>query len=134
MKKKPLKTKTGPVAFAPTSDDRQDVMLMVAAGMSLELIADAMDVSRRTLSRLFVRELSIGRAKKMLANLKRLEDAAESGNVSAQKYLHTLMNNHGDKPEAEADDPWATLADKIQDEIDAQANLPKNSEFQGTVN
>ena len=47
-------------------------MLAVAAGMSLELTADALEVSRRTLCRTFARELAIGRAKKMLENIRRL--------------------------------------------------------------
>jgi hypothetical protein len=124
------KTKPGPkpVADGITPAQRHDVMLAAAGGMALESIASALDVSRRTLSRAFAHELAVGRAKKMLENLKRLERAADQGNVSAQKFLHTLMAGRREPDESVAEDRWAAVAGRIQADIDGE-NLPKKSEF-----
>ena len=113
----------------PTKRQCHQVELAVAVGMSLETIADAMEVSRRTLCRMFARELAVGRAKKMLASVVRLDDLAAKGNVGAAKYLHGLMINPGNKPEG--DDKWAAVASQIEADMEAEANpnLPKNSEF-----
>jgi hypothetical protein len=99
--------------------------------MSLELIADALEVSRRTLGRTFTRELAVGRAKKMLENIRRLDAAAKEGNVSAMKFLHTLMTGRGGPDEDVGEDKWAAVANQIEAGTDAEANpnLPKNSEF-----
>ena len=128
---KPIRKKPGPKVITPSNKDRHNVELAVSIGMSLEAIADALDISRRTLSRTFVRELAVGRSKQMLASIVRLDDLAAAGNVAACKFLHSLMmNNQDNKPEAAIeDDKWSALADKIQDDLDREANLPKNSEF-----
>jgi hypothetical protein len=125
-KRKASRSRRGPEPFRPSSSDRSDVMLLVATGMSFEGISDAMEISRRTLCRTFVRELAIGRAKKMLENLKRLEAAAKSKNVAAMKYLHTLMASHGDSAGA---DHWAAVANRIEADMGVPANLPKNPEL-----
>jgi AraC-like DNA-binding protein len=77
------KTRTGPKPFVPTTRQRHEVELAVAVGMSLETIADALDVSRRTLGRAFARELAVGRSKRLLASAVRLDKLAEAGNVAA---------------------------------------------------
>jgi hypothetical protein len=100
--------------------------------MSLELIADALEVSRRTLGRTFTRELAVGRSKKMLENIKRLDAAAAAGNVSAMKYFHALMLDRRSPGEDGGEDKWAAVANQIEADMDAEANnpnLPKNSEF-----
>ena len=99
--------------------------------MSLELIADALEVSRRTLCRSFARELAIGRAKKMLENIRRLDAAAAAGNVSAMKYFHALMLDRHGPDEDVGEDKWAAVANQIGADMDEEANpnLPKNSEF-----
>ena len=125
----PRTRKPGPKPVVPSSADRQNVMLAIAAGMSLETIANAMEVSRRTLCRSFARELAIGRSKKTLENIRRLDAAAASGNVSAMKFLHTLMMGHGGSDEAIEEDKWAVVASEIKADLDQEANLPKNSEF-----
>jgi AraC-like DNA-binding protein len=128
MAKNPDKTRTGPKPFVPTTRQQHEVELAVAVGMSLETIADALDVSRRTLCRAFARELAVGRAKKLLASAVRLDKLAEA-NVAAAKYLHSLMMNHDNKPEAVEDDKWAAIASKIEADLDDEANLPKKGEF-----
>jgi hypothetical protein len=122
------KRKPGPKPITPTDRQRHQVELAVAVGLSLEVIADAMEVSRRTLCRMFVRELAVGRSKKLLASVVRLDELAEAGNVSAAKFLHTLMDR-GDTAEAAEDDKWASIASKIEADLDEAANLPKNDEF-----
>jgi hypothetical protein len=52
--------------------------------------------------------------------------------VAAAKYLHSLMMNHGSKPEAVEDDKWAAVASKIAADLDDEANLPKKGEFRKT--
>ena len=131
-RRKPTQSQPGPKPLVPSSADRQSVMLAVAGGMSLELIADALEVSRRTLCRTFSRELAIGRAKKMLENIKRLDAAAAAGNVSAMKYFHALMLDRRSPGEDGGEDKWAAVANQIEADMDAEANnpnLPKNSEF-----
>jgi AraC-like DNA-binding protein len=125
----PVQSRPGPKPIVPTDRQRHEVQLAVAVGMSLETIADAMDMSRRTLCRTFACELAVGRAKKLLASVVRLDDLAEAGNVAACKFLHGLMMNHGDGPEAPEDDKWAAVASKIEADLDAEANSPKNDEF-----
>jgi hypothetical protein len=127
-KRKPAQSRPGPKPIAPTNLQRREVELAVATGMSLELIADALEISRRTLCRTFVRELAIGRAKKLLASIVRLDELAASGNVAACKYLHNLMDR-GDRAGAIDDDKWAAVASKIEADLGEDANLPKNSEF-----
>ena len=128
-RRKPTQSQPGPKPLVPSSTDRHSVMLAVAAGMSLELIADALEISRRTLCRTFGRELAIGRAKKMLENITRLDAAAAAGNIGAAKYLHGLMTNPGNK--TGEDDKWAAVANQVEADMEAEANpnLPKNSEF-----
>ena len=130
-KRKPTQSRRGPKPLVPSSADRQGVMLAVAASMGLESIADAMEVSRRTLCRTFARELAVGRAKKMLENLRRLDAAAKAKNVSAMKFLHTLMAGRGGPDEAVVEDKWAAIASKIEADMDEEANpnLPKNPKF-----
>ena len=130
-RRKPAQSRRGPKPLVPSSADRQGVMLAVAAGMSLELIADALEVSRRTLCRTFARELAIGRAKKMLENIRRLDAAAAAGNVSAMKYFHALMLDRHGPGENVGEDRWAAVANQIEADMDAEANpnLPKNPEF-----
>ena len=127
----PRKRKPGPKPSRPTKQQRRDVELAVAGGMSLEWIADALEISRRTLCRTFVRELAIGRSKKMLENIKRIDAAAKAGNVSAMKYFHALMLHRRSPGEDVGEDKWAAVASQIEADMEAEANpnLPKNSEF-----
>jgi transcriptional regulator GlxA family with amidase domain len=114
-------------------------MLAVAAGMALESIADALEMSRRSLCRTFVRELAIGRSKQMLENIIRLDAAAAAGNTAAIKAMIVLINRD-EKPEAVMEDKWAAVAAEIEADLDEDAgevredrdgipNLPKNNEF-----
>ena len=77
------------------------------------------------------RELAIGRAKKMLENIKRLDAAAAAGNVSAMKYFHALMLDRRGPDQDAGEDKWAAVANQIEADMEAEANpnLPKNSEF-----
>jgi AraC-like DNA-binding protein len=125
------KSKPGPKPVVPTTRQRHHVELAVSIGMSLEDIADAMDLSRRTLCRTFAREVAVGRAKRLLASAVRLDAMADAGNVSAAKFLHGLMMNHGNNPETAQDDKWAAVASRIEADLDCEENpnLPKKGEF-----
>jgi AraC-like DNA-binding protein len=125
------KSKPGPKPVVPTTRQRHHVELAVSIGMSLEDIADAMDLSRRTLCRTFAREVAVGRAKRLLASAVRLDAMADAGNVSAAKFLHGLMMNHGNNPETAQDDKWAAVASRIEAGLDCEENpnLPKKGEF-----
>ena len=125
-KRKPAQSRPGPKPIAPTNRQRREVELAVATGMSLELIADALEISRRTLCRSFVRELACGRAKRLLAGIVRLDDLAAGGNTAAAKYLHSLMDR-GDRVEAIEDDKWAAVASKIEADLGEDANCPKTA-------
>ena len=83
------------------------LQVAVSVGLTVEQIAAAVEMSRRSVYCHFKDELATGRAKRLLANAVRLDAMAEAGNVSAAKYLHSLMMDH---PESEADDDqWADV-------------------------
>jgi hypothetical protein len=123
-----LKGKPGPKAVVPSTRQRREVELAVSVGLGLETIAAAQDMSRRTLSRTFAHELAVGRAKRLVASLVRLDKLADDGNVAACKFLHGLMDR-GSTPEPADDDKWSAVASRIEADLDEQANSPKNSEF-----
>ena len=94
------KHKRGPKPKVPTSTQRQQVELAVAVGLSVDMISAAIEIPRRTVYRHFGDEIVTGRAKRLLANALRLDAMAEAGNVSAARYLHTLMLDHGQASQA----------------------------------
>jgi AcrR family transcriptional regulator len=96
----------------PTKRQRHAVEVAVAIGMTVDQIAIAVKMARRSVYAHFKDELAAGRAKRMLASAVRLDAMAESGNVSAAKYLHTLMMD-GAPSETDDDDRWADVAASI---------------------
>jgi pentatricopeptide repeat protein len=96
----------------PTKRQRHAVAVAVAIGLTVDQIATAIEMSRRSVYSHFRDELSTGRAKRLLANAVRLDAMAEAGNVSAAKYLHNLMMDHGAQSEAD-DDQWADVVGPI---------------------
>jgi hypothetical protein len=84
----------GAPSFKPTKPQRNKVMLLIAAGFSESAIAAVVGISHMTLRKHFPDELEHGRARKVAENLERLEEAADGGNVSAQKYLDQKLNGH----------------------------------------
>jgi len=79
--------KGGRKPFAPKPDQRARVRLWAAGGISEVHIAEMLKISRTTLRKRFPRELESGGALERAANLERLKDAAEKGNVAAMKFL-----------------------------------------------
>ena len=109
--RKPAASRAGRPPKRPTKAQRHAVQVAVSVGLTVEQIAVAVEMSRRSVYSHFKDELATGRAKRLLANAVRLDAMAEAGNVSAAKYLHSLMMNH---PESEADDDqWADVAASI---------------------
>jgi predicted regulator of amino acid metabolism with ACT domain len=109
-KRKPARSRTRRKLVRPTKLQRHQVEVAVSIGLTVEQIATAIEMSRRSVYSHFRDELATGRVKRLLANAMRLDDMAAAGNVSAAKYLHTLMLDH---PEPEADDRWANVAESI---------------------
>jgi hypothetical protein len=79
-----------PVTF--TARQRDDVRLFAAAGLAEASIAAALNVSVGTLRKCCKEEIACGRSFKRAANLKRLEEAAAAGSVSAMKALQVIFD------------------------------------------
>ncbi len=114
-----VRKRRGPAPFAPSQSQRNQVALLIAAGMSEPGIAAAVGICQNSLRKHFADELMTGHAVKMAENLQRIERAAERGSVSAMRYLDERFGlvperRLGKKARAqlEADDPppdWAAL-------------------------
>jgi AcrR family transcriptional regulator len=114
--------KPGPPAFKPTPTQRRRVMRGIAAGLTMQDLADDLGVSIRTVRRAFGSEIKRARTTLILDNLDRLYEAADSGNVSAMKALaasYAAWRPDLDEDE-EDDDAWE----------DVVTNLARNSEIQ----
>lgn len=77
--------------FEPTPELCKKVELRAALGWAEEDIAREIGVAENTLRKHFAEELRFGRLKVLGENLDRIRDAADSGNVSAMKYLDERM-------------------------------------------
>jgi hypothetical protein len=111
----------------PTKRQRPQVEVGVSIGLTVDQIAIAVAIPRHTVYRHFSNELATGRAKRLLANAVRLDAMAEAGNVSAAKFLHTLMMKQSET--VAADDPWAAVAASISESHDDADNLSQNPDF-----
>jgi hypothetical protein len=109
------KLRPGPRPVTPTSADKKLVMLAVSAGMTRREIADSMGLPERTFYRAFAHELKVGRSKRMLANVVRLDAAAEAGNVAACKALIVMMTSADKSAETTGEDKWEALAREISE-------------------
>jgi hypothetical protein len=110
-KRNPAQSRAGRKPMRPTKHQRHAVEVAVSIGLTVDQIAVAIEMSRRSIYCHFSDELATGRAKRLLANAVRLDAMAEAGNVSAAKFLHTLMMDHG--PKSEADDDWTDVTESI---------------------
>lgn len=82
------KSKRGRPAVTPTAAQRRRVSIAAGGGMSHEAIALAMGLSRNTLEKHFVAELSGGAYARRMEALQGLHAAAKRGNAAAVKaYL-----------------------------------------------
>jgi hypothetical protein len=100
-------SRAGRKPMRPTKRQRHAVEVAVSIGLTADQIAAAFEMSRRSVYCHFSDELATGRAKRLLANALRLDAMAEAGNVSAAKFLDTLMMDHD--PKSEADDDWTDV-------------------------
>jgi AcrR family transcriptional regulator len=107
------KRKPGPKPMRPTKRQRHAVEVAVSVGLSVDQIAAAIAMSRRSVYCHFGDELATGRAKRLLANALRLDAMAAAGNVSAAKYLHSLMMEQGPEAETADEDQWADVVGPI---------------------
>jgi transcriptional regulator GlxA family with amidase domain len=87
--RKPAQSRAGRKPMRPTKRQRHAVEVGVSIGLTVDQIAAAIAMSRRTVYCHFRDELASGRAKRLLANAVRLDAMAAAGNVSAAKYLTT---------------------------------------------
>lgn len=79
----------GQPPFKPSKRNRKDVTLWTAGGVSEASIAAKLGISHPSLAKHFARELREGHDNALMANLSRLDQAAEGGNVTAMKHLDT---------------------------------------------
>jgi AcrR family transcriptional regulator len=117
-----MASKPGPPAFKPTRTQRRRVMRGIAAGLTMQQLADDLGVSIRTVRRAFGAEIKTARVRLILDNLDRLYEAADAGNVSAMKALaasYAAWRPDLDEDE-EDDDAWE----------DVGPNLARNPEIQ----
>jgi hypothetical protein len=119
--------KRGPVAFEPTDEQREQVKSYVAGGMTQEEIADALNISRRSLNTHFAGELVAGRGVRKAEAIDQLRASAAAGKVAAQKELLRLYN----QPAAAAEiASRKKLSQKAQRALDL-LTLGENSEWAG---
>ncbi|MGC2715407.1 MAG: helix-turn-helix domain-containing protein, partial [Pseudolabrys sp.] len=116
----------GPKPVVVTDGERRLVTLAVSIGMTVDQIAAVINMSRRTVYRVFADDLANGHARRLLRSAARLEEMAEAGNVSAAKFLHTLIMDRGGHP---AGDQWADVAASFVESSDAEDNLAQNPEI-----
>lgn len=90
--------KRGPKPFRPTRKHRADVVLFVAGGLSEPAIAREVGVCQNTLRKHFAVELAEGRERETAANLRRLRNAADAGNVAAMKHLDGKLERAAQPP------------------------------------
>jgi hypothetical protein len=83
--------KRGRPPFKITQNNRHRVELLVAVGETQDFIARAIGCSAVTLRAHFASELEFGAARIRAEIISMLFRASERGNVSALKYLESLM-------------------------------------------
>ena len=105
---KPAQSRTPRKLVRPTKRQRRQVEVAVSIGLTVEQIATAIEMSRRSVYSHFRDELASGRVKRLLANAMRLDKAADKGSVPAMKALHVMMG----QPEV-VDDHWADVAESL---------------------
>ena len=94
-KRKPAASRPGPKPVVITDGERRLVTLAVSIGMTVDQIAAVINMSRRTVYRVFADDLANGHARRLLRSAARLEEMAEAGNVSAAKFLHGFLRGSG---------------------------------------
>jgi len=78
--------------YKPTKANRNLVAFLAAEGQAVHQIAAALGVSPETIRRHYSEEITDARALIQAKLVDMLMRAAQSGNVSAQKYLHGRLN------------------------------------------
>lgn len=116
--------------WKPSKEQRDDVMLMRAAGMSKPKIAAVIGTTETALVRECSVELDSIHYRKKLKQLRNLEKAADKGNVAAQKALLTiyskgelvfdLIGRPPKQKEAEPEPKPVKLGKKAEELIDAR--------------
>jgi hypothetical protein len=115
-----MSKKPGPPAYKPTATQRRRLMRGIAAGLTLNELADDLGMAYGTMRRVFASEIKTARVRLILDNLDRLHTAADDGNVSAMRELARIMQPRARDPEdTEEDDTWA----------DVFPNLSRNMEI-----
>lgn len=81
------KSVTGRPAHSPTQKDRETVKALSAMGNSTVDIAEFIGITGPTLRKHYQMELHQGRVQGKIANGRRLQEAAQKGNVTAMIWL-----------------------------------------------
>ena len=77
-KRKSASSRPGPKPVVPTNGERRLVTLAVSIGMTVDQIAAVINMSRRTVYRVFADDLANGHARRLLRSAARLEEMAEA--------------------------------------------------------
>jgi hypothetical protein len=115
-----MSKKPGPTPFNPTATQRRRVMRGIAVGLTMQQLADDLDVSMSTVRRAFAAEIKTARARLILDNLDRLHEAADSGNVSAMRELARMMQPRraSELEDTEDDDTWADVVPNLNGNLE----------------
>ena len=105
-------SRAGRKPMRPTKRQRRQVEVAVSIGLTVDQIATAVEMSRRSVYSHFRDERATGRVKRLLANAMRLDKAADEGSVVAMKALHVMIER-GQQQETDTSDPWADVAESI---------------------
>ena len=93
----PQQSRPGPKPVVVTDGERQPVTLAVSIGMTVDQIAAVINMSRRTVYRVFADDLANGHARRLLRSAARLEEMAEAGNVAPR---NSCTGYDGSRPAA----------------------------------
>ena len=116
-----MRKKPGPSAYKPTATQRRRVMRGIAVGLTMQQLADDLDVSISTVRRVFGAEIKTARVRLILDNLDRLHEAADHGNVSAMRELARMMQPRtGEPDDTEDDDDWADIVPNLNGNLEIQ--------------
>ena len=114
-----MAAKPGRPAYKPTATQRRRVMRGIAVGLTMQQLADDLDVSMSTVRRAFAAEIKKARVRLILDNLDRLHQAADNGNVSAMRELARMMQPRpGDHEDTEDDDAWADIIPNLNGNLE----------------
>jgi len=105
-------------AFQPTAKQRHRVSVVAGAGWTHEEIAICLGISRNTLEKYFVHELSIGAYERHAEVIEAMHATAKNGNAAAQKN-YAAMSVRVSAPPVPVEPPKLPEGKKAKAQSDA---------------